>query len=290
MRRKVITVLLALTMASTILGGCGAPKETSGRAQGTESAESGKNQKDSGNEGGLFGFLGGEETVKLVRPEDFSLAAWDECEYDNSGNMTKRERYWNGSLDSWEEYEYDDSGNMTKEEHYGTGSPYREEYEYDNSGNMTKKEIYGVSLLVNSQGILFRMDAIGGYDEFGGYEEYEYDDSGNMTRMEVHDSDSKLLSWEEYEYDNSGNMTQTKRDDESGSKYESDKSGNMTKVTALNGKDWSEYEYDKSGNMTKRASFYVGRDGSEKMDMFFEYEYDKSGNCIKTSRYEKISE
>ena len=154
MRKKMVTVLLALVMASSILGGCGKTQETSGKAEGTkqtrESEEGRKTQNDSDNEGaGILGFLGGDEPEKSVRSEGFELSCWWECEYDKSGNQTKVVYYESdGSISSWWEYEYDKVGNATKLVCYRSNGivdrwyEFGYEYEYDKSGNVIKTSQY----------------------------------------------------------------------------------------------------------------------------------------------------
>lgn len=188
MRKKMVTVLLAVVVASSIFGGCGKTKETSGKAESRET------QKDSDNAGtGILGFLGGDEPEKLVRPEELELSGWEEWEYDNSGNQTKRVSYNpDGSRGPWKEYEYDKSGKRTKETVYWLGGDYNHwyEYEYDKSGNLIKKVEHFSDESSESVGM---------------HNEYEYDNSGNQTKAVTYYSSGRV-EWHEFEYDESGNI------------------------------------------------------------------------------------
>ena len=105
MKKKMVTVLLVLVVAaSSILGGCGEPQETGGRAEGTEqtkesgetkeSQESRDTESDAGDAAsGILGLFEEDEPERLVRPEDIKLVPIYEYEYDESGNQTKRINY-----------------------------------------------------------------------------------------------------------------------------------------------------------------------------------------------------
>lgn len=112
-RKKTVTVLLALTLAATMPGGCGEPQETGGRAESTEQTGESEDTKESedtresetsqeienetddaeNGESESQEVLGGGEAEtdkpELVRPENVELYTWAEYEYDQSGNMTK---------------------------------------------------------------------------------------------------------------------------------------------------------------------------------------------------------
>ncbi len=262
MKKKILTVLFAAVVAvSSILGGCGASRETGGRAEGTEQTrESGERREtgsaadnaenpDSAGEPDVSEPLEADKSERLVRPDSLELDYWIEWEYDGSGNQTKGVAYDNdGIVYCWSEYEYDKSGNITKGTEYDPDGSVRGwiECEYDKSGNLTKET---------------------GYDpdgSVGGWVEYEYDKSGNITKGTKYDPDGEL--WEELEYDKSGNVTKAVSYDSRGEisdlreyKYEYDKSGNMTKVAAYDSGgsvwDWVEYEYDESYNLTKEIHY-----------------------------------
>jgi hypothetical protein len=118
-----------------------------------------------------------------------------EYEYDNLGNMIKKEFANNGAL--LYEYEYDSYGNMTKEIDYkrdGSGDVSSEdtyEYEYDVNGNMIK-EI--------SKHITYKSDG----STWGEHEykyEYEYDAQGNLIKVKRYDEIGYGGIWKEFVYE-----------------------------------------------------------------------------------------
>ena len=188
-------------------------------------------------------------------------------------------------LDSWEEYEYDDSGNQTKKtplypldrltrefdaegrcvRELQTGEsydPWRDapglyEYVYDEAGRRTgrTRSIGGVQLGrsdydYDEKGVLIRMDNCDAAGELTEHR-YEYDGAGLLKTESVYEEDGSLRGRGEYEYDAAGKLIAF-------TVYLQ----NKIKIRAV-------YEYDAEGRNTAKNVF----SGDGEMDYRTEYEY-----------------
>ncbi len=300
MKKKLLTVLFAATVAASILGGCGAPQETGGRAEGTEQTrESGESQETEN----AAEALEADEPERLVRPDDLEFDYWLEWEYDGSGNQTKAMEYESdGNIAAWAEYGYDEAGNRTKEIIYKSdgGIEGWGDYEYDKSGNQTKYVAYysngssagRMEWEYDKAGNQTKCISYGSDGNIDQWEEYEYNKSGNQTKCAYYDSGGNIDEWEEYEYNKSGSPTICVHYDSNGDiierkEYEYNKSGNLTKcvhydsVEGVTDRWHEEWEYDQSGNPTK----YVKYNSDGDIKQWVEYEYDESYNRVKEISY-----
>ena len=315
MRKRLITMLVGLLLATGMLVGCGGSDATEMDASAKTSKEEASDNSGKGNAG---------TEIRYTRNLDGSISGYTEYEYDSAGNNVKLTNYSsNDNILNLYEYEYDSAGNKIKEIGYfygdlsyeseydsagniikqitydsdGSISHYAEiKYEYDSTGSSSKGIAYNedgsrengwVECEYNSAGKLIKITS---YEEDGGSnssQEAEYDSAGNLIKITIHNPNMNS----EVEFDSTGKPIKAKSvvNNElgyGGTEYEYDSAGNQTKATKYNadGRFYlGNFEYDNKGNLTIAKVTYCEKDGS--IDHWEEYEYDGDGNQINVTKY-----
>lgn len=278
MKKKIVSLLLCMSMAASMLAGCGSKTvdATNDKAQSSESKE----------------VVEKSLLKKCTSYDSYGMQSYDEYEYDSQGNKIKETRYkpdgsvlecreYNsyGNIIKWTlsnkitewEYEYDNQGNKIKECVKDTEGNMQEgyKYKYDSHGNMTEATI-------------FRKDW-SDPDPITREYVYEYDSQGNMKKKTYYNGSGSVDYIEEY--DSHGNLIKRTEED-SVYEYEYDSHNNKIKETDYykgSMASFAEYEYDSYGNPKKMIRYHS--DGSVESTDEFEIEYDAKGNKIKETEY-----
>lgn len=231
------------------------------------------------------------EHMKVTRYIEYGydgrLLRYNTYEYDADGNEIKVFRYdRDGKFEGGTVREYDENGNRTLLETYFNGdestpySRYEFEYIYDTDGKLLKEMQYsdGVGRLLA---------------------EYEYDAAGNLTKKITYDGAGNVYSVSEYEYDKNGNQIKISGDSYVYSEWEYDDDGNMLMYIEYVIGRKHEYEYDENGHMTRETLYTMTqelpswyRESTREYDeyghLIREDEYTQSGRLLSSTEYKWI--
>ena len=293
MRKKLVTILVLMTVMMILIAGCGNTVETpdisgqsdSGEIQnGSESLE--PEDMEEQNTIPVTG-MGFEVRTFLYRvlfhhPDDMDSDDDEvliEYEYDEAGKLFSES---NNIIKIREEYEYNSSGQLVKSTEYFQDGIYGWcEYEYDTQGYLIRENHYG------SKG------------NKGYYQIYENDSFGNAIKEEQYYSDDSISSRVEYEYDTSGKLTEKiiyKEADPHGNyeqryEYIYDTSGNLIREDIyLNDefKRYQEYIYGSDGNLFRREVHNISSwNGEDIIEHYYEYTYTESGDLLTEVMYDR---
>jgi hypothetical protein len=263
MKRKLLAILLCVSMSVTLLAGCGT-KEVDAT-----------NEKVTSNSSESLSEEVKEEVVEIQEEPIIAKETYYDREgaikeiihYNEHGDIIKTEKP-SGSAYTYE-YEYDDYGKKISGIEYNDNElDHRMKYEYDNQGNMIKYTLYSHNGSISY------------------IKEYEYDEQNNLIKFVYCDEDGTIEQKEEYQYDNKGNQIEQKiyenKDEISDvKKYEYDERGNVIKYIDCSADGFvrgtEEYEYNENGKLAKSMEF----DSDSNLFSWDEYEYDEHGNVIR---------
>ena len=299
MKKRILSLMLGISLIVGILSGCGSEvAEISG-----SQAETGEEAVEQSGEKEFY------LAKKTIHNSDSSIT---EYEYDEQGNQIKMtvsyESYGNSHDTSLSQYEYDNAGNVLRESTSytskwtgGDNKNYNEnvsdltaEYKYDSAGNLLLKNTSYSSnsdYAQNDEGYSYENHSKTDMTE---EEEYEYDSSGNLLRKiytanveseayTVNDGESDNPSWDEsitqeytYVYDDVGRKLKETENYTKRTVYKPDGSETSDEHSV-----WTEYEYDDNGNLVKECKFF-DNDPDTPFE-WSEYEYDEAGNLLRDS-------
>lgn len=320
MKKKIITLLMAATVMSAALSGCGdtAVEEPTPVAEDKESVPEEETPETEVEETEITGETEAEEELvqeekylNLLRTEyhaDGSVKDVTKYIYDESGNMTKDISYAaDGSIESYVEYENDTNGNCIKsttydadgkvtesdESKYDSNNNYLGSTTYDSDGNITDSCEYvfddNGNEVEETYVSTFEFDGIS--TTIKGVYKYEYDDKNRQTKWISYGEDgTTVTNIYEYAYDDAGNQITMTEYDADGSvlsvqnrEYDSDNNLIKDATSDADGTVFMlhEYEYDNHGNMIKESNNYYNW-GSNSL---VEYEYDANDRLVKTTSY-----
>ena len=147
MKKKIVAILLGVSIVSTMLVGCTKDVEDT---TGKQNAETSNDQTSDEKKGGL------KSKVSKYYNADGSLGGYDEYEYDRNGIVIRRKSYnADGSLNGYGEAEYDKNGNCIGGKYYnadGSVVSYGES-EYDENGNWISEKDYNADGSLSSEEI-----------------------------------------------------------------------------------------------------------------------------------------
>lgn len=299
MKKRILGLLLGLSLVMGALSGCGSEnadtprnEEEVGEGTGTQT----ENSDEENPTGETLSYLA-KETIR----DDYGSVT--EYEYDEQGNLI-RTTVSNGNeyYNDRQEYEYDTMGNLLREKtsyisEYSDSyseQTHETEHEYDAAGNLLRSK----STETDVNDYTYEDYINGGMQEVHSVktktteDEYEYDAAGKILRtvsnyVETYednqeDEDRVFISADEvsgqgtievlYEYDAAGNLIKETNTDS----YESEVDAfSFTFIS------WTIYEYDAAGNLLKESHYYDWNPDSP--DEWTEYEYDQAGNLIQKS-------
>lgn len=320
MKKKIITLLMAATVMSAALSGCGdtAVEEPVPVAEDKESVPEEETPENEVEETEITGETEAEEEpvqeekyLNLLRTEyhaDGSVKDVTKYIYDESGNMTKNISYAaDGSIESYVEYENDTNGNCIKsttydadgkvtesdESKYDSNNNYLGSITYDSDGNITDSCEYEFDDNGNEveERYVSTFEFDGSSTTIKGVYKYEYDDKNRQTKWTSYGEDGTTVTGiYEYAYDDAGNqitMTEYKADGSvrmvENREYDSDNNFIKTARADADGTVFmlNEYEYDNHGNVVKESNNYYNPDSNS----LVEYEYDANDRLVKRTSY-----